>query len=124
MNHIVINNVNALIKVVTLVNENIVVNIKNKNIVHYKPSKKELTKITKPMQPLYEYHVLKLNRDRRQYNNLSDICKDINTPIDRHTRMHLVRGHFKRCKNGLYWWNSFTRNKEANGVIDKSYSVE
>lgn len=42
----------------------------------------------------------------------------------RHYREHLVRGHFKRRKNGVFWWGSHFRGRHEMGTIRKSYNVQ
>jgi hypothetical protein len=39
-------------------------------------------------------------------------------------RMHLVRGHFKIRKSGVYWWSSFARGKTNTTVQRKEYKAE
>ena len=32
-------------------------------------------------------------------------------------RLHLVRGHFKVRKTGVFWWHHFMRGDETQGVV-------
>jgi len=44
--------------------------------------------------------------------------------VDRRTaRQHLVRGHFKVRRSGIYWWSPFLRGDPANVVPRVQYSV-
>lgn len=36
-------------------------------------------------------------------------------------RLHIVRGHFKKKKNGVFWWSPFWRGDHGKGVIIKDY---
>src|SRR5262245_13639140 len=38
-------------------------------------------------------------------------------------RAHLVRGHFKLRRTGVYWWSSFVRGR-GTGLIRQHYGVE
>ena len=38
-------------------------------------------------------------------------------------RAHLVRGHFKIRKNGVFWWMPHIRGNRALGFVDKDYEV-
>jgi len=38
-------------------------------------------------------------------------------------RAHLVRGHFKRKKSGVYWWSPHMRGSVHSGFVDKEYRV-
>ena len=40
------------------------------------------------------------------------------------SRLHMVRGHFKRRKTGIYWWSSFLRGSEQLGLVAKDYQVK
>jgi len=57
--------------------------------------------------PLKEFITTNVRLNRVQSNKL-------NTTADRETaRAHLVRGHFKVRKSGVYWWNAFPRGQGA-----------
>jgi hypothetical protein len=38
-------------------------------------------------------------------------------------RAHLVRGHFKRKRRGVYWWSPHMRGSVRSGFVDKEYRV-
>ena len=40
-----------------------------------------------------------------------------------HYREHLCRGHFKRRKSGVYWWNPQVRGRKELGKIIKDYKL-
>jgi hypothetical protein len=42
----------------------------------------------------------------------------------RELRLHVVRGHFKNRKTGLFFWNSHARGKLQVGQISKHYQLE
>lgn len=46
-----------------------------------------------------------------------------NDPQHRHLRAHLVRGHWKVRKSGIYFWRPFARGERDRGVIEKGYKV-
>jgi len=105
----------------------LLLNVKNTNIVKYKPSKKESAAIPKNMQSSYEYHILDLYRESGEFTNLIEVEKFSSriTKIGTMVRSHLVRGHFKRKKNGLFWWSPFMRNRKNAeiGIVDKDYRI-
>lgn len=39
------------------------------------------------------------------------------------TKLHVVRGHFKTRKTGIFWWNSYMRGSQNKGVVTKDYSI-
>ena len=39
------------------------------------------------------------------------------------TRFHVVRGHFKIRKSGIYWWSDHGRGDPSRGVLDQNYRV-
>ena len=39
------------------------------------------------------------------------------------SRAHLVRGHFKVRKNGVFWWSFHIRGDAGKGWINKDYEV-
>jgi hypothetical protein len=39
------------------------------------------------------------------------------------TRLHLVRGHFKVRRTGIYWWSPFTRGNPAFGSVQQTRHV-
>lgn len=78
-----------------------------------------------------EYHILDLYRtlgddptmfDAEVFSKMSRAKIHQQSP----TKMHSVRGHFKRKKNGLFWWSPFVRcrkNKDTVGIIEKDYRL-
>ncbi len=69
-------------------------------------------------KPLFSYHYLKLPLSRSQERSVSSgDCSRLEA------RAHLVRGHFKLRKSGLYWWSPFVRGKSKLGLIHKEYEV-
>jgi hypothetical protein len=39
-------------------------------------------------------------------------------------RAHLVRGHFKVRKSGIYWWSPHIRGDAESGIVKKEYTVK
>jgi competence protein ComGC len=103
-------------------------NVKNLTLHHYKPTKKENSAIPKPLVPQYEYYILDVFREKKEYLSLDDIKNQmIRTKMNKQERrMHVVRGHFKRMKNGLFWWSDFMRcrkNRDSIGAVTKDYRL-
>lgn len=69
--------------------------------------------------PLFEHKVLKLHLTKTQTERLRHAGV---SPA--HYRAHLVRGHFKVRRTGVYWWMPFLRGDIANGFVSKEYNVE
>lgn len=68
--------------------------------------------------PLYSFSTVKISlskieraRGRRPAAQSQDI------------RAHLVRGHFKVRKSGIFWWSPHLRGDPRAGFADKDYSV-
>jgi len=89
------------------------------NIKHivYKPSKKELNKIPKVFKNKFEYTTIDIFRERKVYHSLEEIIKSTSSVESKEIRAHLVRGHFKHKKNGVFWWNSFIRNNKNQNIV-------
>lgn len=72
----------------------------------------------KGKKPLFEHKILDID-----FAQLSFRRK--NESIDEQTmRAHLVRGHFKLRKTGLFWWSPFVRGNAKNGILTKDYSID
>jgi hypothetical protein len=86
--------------------------------------REDLTKLNKARaksrkKPLREFTITKLNLSRGMTNRI-----EARTQVSRdQARLHLVRGHFKVRKSGVYWWNSFPRGQIAEVVERISYKV-
>lgn len=103
-------------------------NTVNKEVKIYKPTKNELKFISKPLHSKFEYWILDIFRNKKMPEKLSDLPGETNddNAVRTQYRSHLVRGHHKKVKGKLYWWNSFTRcrkNAETVGVIEKDYRL-
>lgn len=104
------------------------INVQNIKHVKYVPTKKENAMVPKPLQPKYTYHVLDLFKQKKVYASLEDIKEDLCKPRNATAlrRTVLVRGHFKKRKTGIFFWDHYTRNKhnaETHGIVDKDYLV-
>lgn len=95
-------------------------NAKNGATSEYRPAPEALNrsraKAGKP--PLVDYHQLTLRvgpRDRAEAR-------------EGHPhggmRAHIVRGHFKVRKTGIYWWRPFNRGDASAGFAGKTYKVK
>jgi hypothetical protein len=68
--------------------------------------------------PFVDYKLLKLKLTNTQRNAAKSHGMN-----EQELRAHMVRGHFKRRKSGVYWWSPFIRGNEAHGKIVKDYIV-
>lgn len=105
------------------------INTKNSPTRNYTPTAKELKGISKDIQLLYTYKILDIYRDLREVNDLEAVKEFIRTKAVNNgpSRAHLVRGHFKRKKNGLFWWSPFLRNRHNAkdvGIVVKDYNLK
>jgi hypothetical protein len=112
-------------------------NVKNVIMHHYVPTKKENSIVPKPLLAKYDYRVLDVFGDVKRYDSLVQVVDHVigSSRMAKDRRAHLVRGHFKEFKNGLfgnpklaglYWWNPFRRsrkNLETVGVVEKDYRL-
>lgn len=67
---------------------------------------------------LVDYHVLtvRLNKAERAAMRAGEVTHAS-------MRAHVVRGHFKLRKTGLYWWRPFVRGDLSRGFADKGYAL-
>lgn len=104
--------------------------INTKNVTQHtiKPTRKELgEKVPKVMIPKYEFKVIDIVHCQAQEMSLNEFKEQrehaaANAP----GKTTLVRGHFKRRKTGVYWWNHFVRNgnnKTTAGEVVKDYRL-
>lgn len=68
--------------------------------------------------PLFGYRTVDLSLSRTQRNALRNSGMDATAK-----RAHLVRGHFKVRKSGVFWWMPHLRGDLSNGFTDKHYEV-
>lgn len=68
-------------------------------------------------QPLQDHYLLKIHTDlRKKYgSNTSGNHRDL--------RFHLVRGHWKVRKTGVFHWHPHARGDKTKGKIQKDYEV-
>ena len=71
-------------------------------------------------EPLCEYKTLELSLTAAQKKSYSE-CS--NEDDKNKMRLHWVRGHFKRRKSGIFWWNPHMAGNREAGFIEKDYSV-
>jgi hypothetical protein len=69
-------------------------------------------------RPLREFIVTRLDLSRGTTNRgiASGMSRDA-------ARQHLVRGHFKTRKSGIYWWSPFVRGRSDQAVPRERYAV-
>lgn len=72
----------------------------------------------KGKQPLYEHRVLDIDFCK-QGPGRSGLVGGSGSAM----RAHLVRGHFKQRKTGLFWWSPFARGNANHGIVNKEYSL-
>lgn len=101
------------------------INTKNVSIETYKMTKSEAkrNKLPNVMIKQYDYHVVNIFHKKVVYEKLADVEAFSDSETTSHIRAHMVRGHFKQRKSGLYWWNPFLRCKKNQGFVDKDYIV-
>lgn len=103
-------------------------NCRNIHQIVYKPSRRELAHLPKVLQPSFVYHMLNIQRTKKVYTSLDALTDDAFTrEAKTNAKAHVVRGHFKETKTGLFWWNSFLRNNQNRataGFVDKTYRIE
>jgi hypothetical protein len=70
-------------------------------------------------KPLFSYHTVELSLSKTQNRRLAaaGIAAD-------ERRAHLVRGHFKLRRSGVYWWTPHVRGNAKLGFVGKEYNVE
>lgn len=104
----------AVIKLIGLLNcKNFYIDMQDE-----KPSAVELRRrFRRNKKPLYEHKILDIDLSRFQTRNgyKSMGWNDL--------RAHLVRGHFKRRKSGIFWWSPFVRGNSKLGIITKDYNL-
>lgn len=103
-------------------------NVRNTVLHKYVPTKKENAAVPKPLQVKYVYHILDVFRDITRYDSMDQITEQIKVSgrSVNERRMHVVRGHFKQLKSGLYWWSDHMRNRhnrETVGEVEKDYRI-
>jgi hypothetical protein len=69
--------------------------------------------------PKFEHSIthLKLSRGQRRIGDARGMDREA-------MRQHLVRGHFKIRKTGVYWWSPFVRGDASRPLARNRYEVE
>jgi len=97
--------------------------LNSRNVIQYGPSvsyeklNKARAKQKKP--PLLDHREIRLNLSKVQRNRLGE--GGGGGSADLHA--HLVRGHFKLRKTGLYWWSPFVRGSRGEVPKTRTYVV-
>ena len=68
--------------------------------------------------PLYDHKVVKLAHHVTRRKYVHDGPKE-----KRGVRQHLVMGHYKTLKSGVYWWDEHFRGDPTLGFSDRDYEV-
>lgn len=130
--------VSSLVHVYTAMDVMLFMNVKNITVHQYIPNKKENSMVPRPLLPKYVYRVLDVFRDVTRYESLEQIEGQlaITAVASADRKAHLVKGHFKEFKEGLfgnpklaglYWWNMFRRsrkNRDTVGEVEKDYCLK
>jgi hypothetical protein len=69
--------------------------------------------------PLFEHKVLKISH-RQTVRAYGEGSRGDHGPL----RAHMVRGHFKARRSGIFFWSPHVRGDLRRGQIDKSYDVQ
>lgn len=92
-------------------------NVHQTELVSQHKLNKSRVKHGKP--PLQDYHVLKIHTElKKRYANV----EGSGNPRD--LRWHLVRGHWKVRRTGVFFWHPFSRGDAKHGKVHKDYEVE
>jgi hypothetical protein len=83
----------------------------------------ELTKLNKARVkrgnlPLQDYYLLKVSQRLK-----TKLFVKSDADSHRELRMHMVRGHWKVRKTGIYFWHPHFRGDKSKGVIEKDYQL-
>lgn len=89
------------------------------------PEKLNKKRVKNSKYPFFEYKTLNIFLGETAINIRPKDRSAIATKLFRQqARLHTVRGHFKRKKNGIFWWSSFIRGSAKAGEIKKDYKLE
>lgn len=83
------------------------------------PVPKSLRKRLSSQKELYSHRILKLDLNKAQLSRAK-----ANGLSSDEARAHLVRGHFKVRKTGIFWWSPFVRGNSRKGIVTKDYLFE
>jgi hypothetical protein len=75
------------------------------------PAKLNKARAQKGKQPLLDYTTIRIRLSRAMATRAGSV--DERSP----SRFHVVRGHFKVRKTGIYWWNDFGRGDPTQGAV-------
>lgn len=104
-------------------------NAKNVRAIDVPPEEKlNRKRIRNGKPPFFEYKVLDIflgENVRKTVSGGGQRSKAALLEILRTgTRLHAVRGHFKKRKTGLFWWSHFVRGVPKNGMVAKDYNLK
>lgn len=98
---------------------------RNLAVSDYKPKKSELPKkMPDVIKKQFEYKILRITKERKVYGSMDDIRDSTRPGRDGIARGHMVRGHPKTRKTGVFFWSPHHRGDRTKGVIEKDYIVE
>lgn len=99
-----------------------VLNISNVKTVLISPSEKlNARRLARGRKPLYSFHTLVCNVGGEAKEILRG---EAGGGAEGMVRVHLVRGHIKRRRTGLFWWQPHARGNPRLGVVMKDYALE
>lgn len=91
-------------------------NIKKTTI--YPAKKLNAKRIANGKRPLFEYKILDIHREAIEFNRPM-----LSAGTGSKKRQHMCKGHFKKRKTGVYWWNPQVRGSKELGVVKKDYKL-
>jgi hypothetical protein len=95
--------------------------LNSRNCVTNEPvdlSKLNKARKTRGKSPLASYMITRLVLSKTQQRTAESLGLD-----RREAREHVVAGHFKVWKTGVYWWSSFKRGNPDLTIPRKAYKV-
>lgn len=82
-------------------------------------SKLNRSRVKRGVPPLETYHVLKIHTKLKQRM----AQRDREEGETRDVSWHMVMGHFKVRKTGIFHWRPHARGDREHGVVTKDYEV-
>ncbi|CAN5440604.1 hypothetical protein BH10CYA1_BH10CYA1_62190 [soil metagenome] len=93
-------------------------NITDQESVSTLPMPNNLRRKMPTQKKLYAHHLLKIDLTKSQRNRAAAYGLSVEE-----MRAHLVRGHFKVRKSGIFWWSPFVRGSAKEGIVTKDYEI-
>jgi hypothetical protein len=77
------------------------------------PERLNRQRARKGREPLLDYSTIRIKLSRSMTMRAGSAGERASS------RFHVVSGHFKVRKSGVYWWNDFTRGDPSQGVVKR-----